>query len=89
MQTHGSYAGRGINPAATDATAQFMEGEAALAESKVELVAAFQDLINEGRLFLNSTAGLSGDAVQGARERVTPARGPAPLRSQSKRQARS
>lgn len=50
--------------------AQFAQGEAALAQSKVEVMAAFQDLINEGKLFVKSTAGVRADAVQHASQRV-------------------
>jgi ElaB/YqjD/DUF883 family membrane-anchored ribosome-binding protein len=64
----------GDGPRAIDVSAspeaQFAQGEAALAQSKVEVMAAFQYLINEGKLFLKSTAGVRSDAVQDATQRV-------------------
>lgn len=61
-----TYVGRG---AAGGDTARILgAGDVAVAQSKQELMAALLDLMDEGKAFLKSTAGLSGEAVEGARE---------------------
>ncbi len=56
--------------AATGDTGEALRaGDVALTKSKEELMAALLDLIDEGKAFLKSTAGLSGEAVEGAREK--------------------
>jgi len=53
------------------AGSRFREGAQSLADSKDELLSAFQDLISEGKTFLKSTSGMSGEAVEDARERFS------------------
>jgi len=68
MHTHTSHSGRGYKtPGNRDA--QWREGSEALAQSKDELLSTFHDLISEGKAFLRSTAGISGAAVEDAREK--------------------
>ena len=57
-----------VADAAASAAINFREGTAALAQSKDGLVTDFQNLISEGKSFLRSTAGLSGDTIAQARE---------------------
>jgi ElaB/YqjD/DUF883 family membrane-anchored ribosome-binding protein len=69
MQSAIGESSRGITP--TGSTEERLaEGDTALAQSKLELMTAFEDLIEEGKLFVKSTSGVSGDAVEGARERL-------------------
>jgi len=69
MQSAIGESGRGLTPSgSTDK--RLAEGDAMLAQSKLELMTAFQDLIEEGKVFVKSTSGVSGEAVEGARERL-------------------
>jgi len=54
---------------AANGGSRFRDGSDALAQSKDELMSAFSNLLNEGRAFLKSTSGISGEAVEDARER--------------------
>src|SRR4051812_42513400 len=54
----------------SDAKERLQEGADALAQSKDELLSAFENLVDEGKAFVKSTAGLSGEAVEEAREKL-------------------